>query len=136
MTRRPDPGGEAMTEADAQRFAVEWIEAWNNRDLDRVLNHCSEDVELTSPLAETILGPGRVSVQGKQALRAYWQPALARYPDLHLVLYRAYAGCRSMVLHYRSVQGLVGAEFLEFDERGAVCRVLAHYALGADPVAA
>jgi hypothetical protein len=125
-----------MTEADAQRFALEWIESWNSHDLERILRHYSEDVQVTSPLIETVLGPGRISVRGKQALRGYWSSALERYPGLRFVLFRAYAGSNSLVLHYESVQGLIGAECMEFDASGAVCRVLAHYALGADPVAA
>jgi hypothetical protein len=41
-----------------------------------------------------------------------------------------------VVLHYQSVQALVSAECMEFDDAGLVRRVLAHYALGPDPVAA
>lgn len=125
-----------MTEAEAQEFALEWIAAWNSHDLDRILGHYTEDVEVTSPLVETVLGPGRVTVRGKEGLRAYWGAALARYPELRFTLYRAYAGARSIVLHYRSVQGLVGAECMELDGSGRVRRVLAHYALGPDPAAA
>jgi hypothetical protein len=125
-----------MTEAEAQQFALEWIEAWNSHDLERILSRCAEDVEVTSPLIEAVLGPGCVMVRGKKALRAYWELALARYPDLYFILFRAYAGPRSLVLHYQSVQGLVAAECIEFDTDGAVRRVLAHYALGPDPVAA
>jgi hypothetical protein len=125
-----------MTEADAQRFALEWIESWNSHDLERILSYYSDDVEVTSPLIETVLGPGRISVRGKEALRAYWGTALQRYPDLRFVLFRAYAGPTSLVLHYQSVQGLIAAECMEFDGNGAVRRVLAHYALGADPIAA
>jgi hypothetical protein len=40
------------------------------------------------------------------------------------------------VLHYQSIQGLVGAECMELDAGGRVSRVLAHYALGPDPAAA
>jgi hypothetical protein len=125
-----------MTEADAQRFGIEWVETWNSHDLERILSHYSEDVEVSSPLIETVLGPGRTSLRGKKALRAYWGPALERYPDLHFQLFRAYAGPHSVVLHYQSIQGLIAAECMEFNGDGAVCRVLAHYALGADPVAA
>lgn len=125
-----------MTEADAQSFALKWIEAWNSHDLERILSHYSEDVEVTSALMETVLGPGRTSLQGKKALRGYWGRALERYPELRFVLFRAYAGSQSLVLHYQSVQGLVAAECMELDEQGAVRRVLAHYAMGADPVAA
>jgi len=104
-----------MTEAEAQDFAHEWISAWNSHDLDRILSHYAENVEVTSPLVEAVLGPGQVTVRGKPALRVYWGKALARYPDLRFVLYRAYAGPRSLVLHYQSVQALVGAECMELD---------------------
>lgn len=125
-----------MTEAEAQVYALEWIAAWNSHDLDRILRHYAEDVEVTSPLVETVLGPGRVTVRGKDTLREYWGAALAKYPELHFRLFRAYAGPRSLVLHYQSVQGLVSAECLELDGAGLIRRVLAHYALGPDPAAA
>lgn len=125
-----------MTEAEAQEFALEWIADWNSHDLDRILSHYADDVEVTSPLVETVLGPGRVTVRGKEMLRQYWGTALAKYPDLRFTLFRAYAGPRSVVLHYRSVQALVSAECMEFDAAGRVRRVLAHYALGPDPAAA
>jgi hypothetical protein len=125
-----------MTEAQAQEFALEWIAAWNSHDLDRILGHYTEDVEVTSPLVEAVLGPGAMTLQGKPAVRVYWEQALARFPDLHFILFRAYAGPRSVVLHYQSVQALVAAECLELDQAGRVRRVLAHYALGPDPAAA
>jgi hypothetical protein len=125
-----------MTEAEAQEFALQWITAWNSHDLDRILSHYADDVEVTSPLAETVLGPGKVTVRGKNALRAYWATALSKYPDLRFRLYRAYAGPRSVVLHYQSVQALVSAECMEFDDDGRVRRVLAHYAMGPDPAVA
>ena len=125
-----------MTEADAQRLAVESIEAWNSHDLDRILAHYTEDVEVTSPFVETVLGPGRKTVVGKAALRSYWGPIIAQYPDLHFVLHRAYAGVASVVLRYRSIQGLMSAECMELDAGGKIRRVQAHYALGFDPAAA
>lgn len=125
-----------MTEAEAQEFALEWIAVWNSRDLERILSHYAEDVVVTSPLVESVLGPGRTTVQGKRAVREYWAAGLAKYPELHFQLFRAYAGARSVVLHYQSVQGLVGAECLELDDAGRIRRVLAHYALGPDPAAA
>jgi hypothetical protein len=125
-----------MTEAEAQDFAQQWIAAWNSHDLNRILSHYADDVEVTSPLVETVLGPGRVTIRGKPAVREYWSAGLAKYPDLYFRLFRAYAGPRSVVLHYQSVQALVGAECMEFDGAGLIRRVLAHYALGPDPVAA
>ena len=43
-----------MTESEATRFAQEWVAAWNSRDLERILSHYADDVEVTSPLVPWI----------------------------------------------------------------------------------
>ena len=116
-----------MTQADAERFAREWIEAWNSHDLERILAHYTEDVEVTSPLIESVLGPGRDTVRGKAAVRGYWGPALQKFPDLRFTLKGVFAGVRSVVLHYESIRRLMSAELMELNEQGMVRRVVAHY---------
>ena len=54
-----------MTESEATRFAQEWVAAWNSRDLERILSHYADDVELTSPLVPKVLGGDQLSVRGK-----------------------------------------------------------------------
>jgi ketosteroid isomerase-like protein len=34
----------------AERFAKEWVAAWNAHDLDRVLSHYEDDFEMPSPI--------------------------------------------------------------------------------------
>ena len=38
-----------IDQAFAERFAAEWVEAWNAHDLERVLSHYAEDFEMSSP---------------------------------------------------------------------------------------
>lgn len=117
-----------MNDAQLQAFAFEWIAAWNSHDLERILSHYSEDIAVTSPFVEKIMGPGQRTISGKSALRDYWSAALGKYTDLKFDLFRAYPGVNSVVLHYRSVAGLFGMEFMRFDEQDQVCEVRAHYA--------
>ncbi|WP_230627538.1 nuclear transport factor 2 family protein [Methanosarcina barkeri] len=35
---------------EAQKFARELIEAWNSHNIDRILDHYSEDFEMTTPI--------------------------------------------------------------------------------------
>ena len=35
----------------AKQFAREWVEAWNDHDLDRVLAHYAEDFEMSCGLS-------------------------------------------------------------------------------------
>ncbi len=76
-----------MTRDDAVEFAVGWIEAWNRRDIERVLATFDDDIEFASPTA--LVTVGVATVHGKQELRSYWQAALARVTSLRFTLDRA-----------------------------------------------
>lgn len=111
---------------DHLSFAQEWIDAWNSRDLDRVLSHYSSAVVFLSPLAERRLGSGRVA--GLQALRAYWGPALEASPDLKFELETVLSGASSLTILYRNQRDQRVAETMEFDAQRRVIRSYACYA--------
>ncbi|HTE48113.1 MAG TPA: nuclear transport factor 2 family protein [Gemmatimonadaceae bacterium] len=117
-----------MTDEQALTIANEWIAAWNSHDIDRILSHYSDDVELTSALVSGILGPGQDTVRGKPALRAYFLRALEAFPDLTFDFWGAYPGHESVIVHYESVRRLRAAEFMRVDSSGRVNQVVAHYA--------
>ena len=104
-----------------------WIAAWDGRDLDIILSHYADGIELTSPIAAALLGDPSGTVRGKQALREYFSRGLARYPDLHFIAERLYVGAGSFVLQFRRPDGMTGAEFMELDGSGKIVRVVAHY---------
>ena len=112
---------------DFTRLAQEWIAAWNAHDVQRILVHYADDVELASPFVARLTGQGDGLLRGKAALCDYFTRGLQAYPSLRFDFLRLYPGVRSCVLEYRSVNGLRAAELLEFNEQGKVRRVLAHY---------
>ena len=116
-----------MVTIDFVSHAQEWIAAWNAHDLERILVQYSEDVELTSPFVSRLMGRNEGSIRGKAALRDYFTRGLKAYPDLRFDFLRLYQGVQSCVLEYRSIHGLLTAELMEFDEKGKIRRVLAHY---------
>ena len=116
-----------MVELDFHSQAQEWIAAWNAHDLEQILGHYSEDVELISPIVAKLTGRNDATVRGKEALRDYFASGLEAFPGLRFDFIRLYPGIRSCVLEYCSVNGLRSAEVMEFDEHGKVRRVLAHY---------
>ena len=75
-----------MTREEAEAFAAEWAAAWNELSVERVLAHFDEDVSFTSPTALAVVGVG--TVRGKQALRDYWNTAIARVGSLKFVVER------------------------------------------------
>jgi ketosteroid isomerase-like protein len=69
---------------DARAFADGWISEWNQKDVEAVLTHFSEDVVFTSPRAKGIVGVSRV--EGKSCLREYWTKAIDRIQTIHFTL--------------------------------------------------
>ncbi|HKW91654.1 MAG TPA: nuclear transport factor 2 family protein [Methylomirabilota bacterium] len=116
-----------MTKAQAQALAQEWIEAFNNHDLERILSHYADAVELKSLLVTKLLGDSAGTVRGKPALRSYFAKGLAASPDLRFELLDVFPGVSSVAVYLRSsVRGLQ-LEVMELDGDGQIARVLVHH---------
>jgi len=116
-----------MTRDEAWKLAEHWVGAWNAHDLELILTHYEDDVELTSPVAAQLLGTPDGKVAGKANLRAYFQRGLAAYPELHFQLENVFWGVNSVVLCYLNQKGTRTAEFMELSATGKVVRVVANY---------
>jgi ketosteroid isomerase-like protein len=116
-----------VTRDEAWRLANHWVAAWNAHDLELILTHYEENVELTSPVAAQLLGTPDGKVAGKANLRAYFQRGLAAYPELHFQLEDVLWGVNSVVLCYLNQKGTRTAEFMELSATGKVARVVANY---------
>jgi hypothetical protein len=62
-----------VTRDEAWNLANHWIAAWNAHDLDLIMTHYEDAIELTSPVAVQLLGTADGKVVGKIDLRAYFQ---------------------------------------------------------------
>lgn len=116
-----------MTKDKAWKLAKEWIAAWNAHDLEMIVTHYEEAVELTSPVAAQLLGVADGRVVGKANLRAYFQRGLEAYPELRFELEDVLWGLNSVVLCYKNQKGTRSAEFMELSASGKVIRVVANY---------
>ena len=111
----------------ASRFTSEWLQAWNEHDLDRVLSHYSDDFEMFSPVIVQVTGNQEGRLQGKQAVARYWAKALAIFPNLHFTHICTLVGVNSLVIHYLGATGKRVAEVFQFNAQGLVIRAHAHY---------
>jgi hypothetical protein len=116
-----------MTTDEAWKLAEHWISAWNAHDLDLIMAHYEDAIELTSPVAAQLLGTPAGKVIGKANLKAYFQRGLEAYPDLHFRLEDVFLGVSSVVLLYTNQNGKRTAEFMELSATGKVARVVANY---------
>jgi predicted ester cyclase len=112
---------------EAWDLARHWVAAWNAHDLDLIMTHYDEAIELTSPVAARLLEKADGKVVGKTNLRAYFQRGLQAYPDLHFQLDDVLWGINSVVLCYTNQKGTRTGEFMELSSNGKVVRVVANY---------
>jgi hypothetical protein len=115
----------------AQRFATEWIAAWNSHDLERILAHYEDNFEMSSPIIAALVGEPSGKLRGKAAVGAYWARALQKTPDLRFEFVTALAGVDSVTVYYKGHRGL-SAEVLHFSPAGRVRAAFAHYAEAAE----
>ncbi len=111
----------------AKHFASDWIDSWNDHDLDRILSHYSDEFEMSSPVIVQVAGEPSGTLKGKVAVGAYWAKALKLIPDLHFELISTLIGVDSITLYYKGARG-AAAEVFHFGPEGKVERAYAHYA--------
>jgi hypothetical protein len=116
-----------MTKDEAWNLANHWAAAWNSHDLEAIMSHYEDEVELISPAAALLLGVPDGKVTGKATLRAYFKRGLDAYPELHFHLENVLWGLNSVVLYYTNQKGSRTAEFMELSASGKVARVVANY---------
>ena len=111
----------------AKKFAQDWISAWNNHDLDRVLSHYSDDFVMSSPNIIRISGEPSGKLKGKAAVGRYWTKALQLIPDLRFELISILVGVDSITLYYQGVHGRLAAEVFHLGPDMKVISACAHY---------
>jgi hypothetical protein len=116
-----------VTRDEAWKLAEDWVAAWNAHDLDAIIAHYEDAVELTSPVAARLLGATDGKVVGKENLKTYFQRGLAAYPELNFHLVDVLWGINTVVLYYTNQSGNRTAEFMEVSAAGKVAKVVAHY---------
>ena len=103
-----------MPTPDPEKFADQWVRAWNAHDVEAVLAHFHDDVVFTSPVAARVVPDSAGVVNGKESLRHYWTAALTMLPDLHFELIGVYRGESTLVINYRNHRGELVNEVLTF----------------------
>ncbi len=116
---------EPMTHERAQTFARRWAEEWNRRDVEAVLAHFADEVEFTSPRAAATVGTA--TVHGKDALRAYWNAAMARIETIHFTIDHAVwdpASAALLIVYTSSINGQTNraGELLQLNAAGLAVR--------------
>ena len=104
-----------------------WVEAWNARDLERVLTLYDEAAIMTSDRIPALGFGDSGTVHGKDTLRAYWGKALGLVPNLHFTLIDLFVSPDSVVVLYQNERGKRICEYLRVNEAGLIVQGSANH---------
>ncbi|AWL96600.1 MULTISPECIES: nuclear transport factor 2 family protein [Bradyrhizobium] len=108
-------------------FGRTWVEAWNARDLERVLALYDEAAVMTSDRIPALGFDASGTLRGKDALRAYWGKALGLLPELHFSLIELFVSPDSVVVFYANERGKKICEYLRVNDAGLIVQGSANH---------
>jgi ketosteroid isomerase-like protein len=105
-------------------FSHDLLAAWNAHDLDVIMDHYSDDFEITSPVIKSVLGIEDGTISGKENVRIWWRRVLDKVPDLKFTFHdTALTADGSMLLMYKSSHnGKTVASAFHFNDKGQIKR--------------
>lgn len=117
-----------MTPDDAQTFAREWVKAWNDHDLEAILQHYADEVVFHSPRIRMVTGRDVDALTGKAALRDYWGKALDLARDLYFEVDQVFVGSDALTILYTNHRQQQVTETFLLQADGKVVSSVAAYA--------
>ena len=100
-----------------KQIALNWINAFNEHDLEKLLSLYSEDAVHFSPKLKIRQPETNGWIKGKPALRAWWADAFSRLPSLHYELQNLIINDEQILMEYQrkvaAEQDMMVAEILE-----------------------
>ncbi len=109
-----------LTPEFATRFAEEWIDAWNLKDIDKIMKPYSDDIEFHSPNIGKVMNTGANYLLNKKELRAYWTRALDLVPELNFVFQSVLVSSDGLTILYENDRQQNVAETFIFNKDGLV----------------
>jgi len=95
-----------MTPETLQSIAFKWFDAFNSHQLEQLLSLYDDEARHFSPKLKIRKPETNGFVEGKQALREWWQDAFERLPSLHYKVTSLTANDDRVFMEYiRNVDG-------------------------------
>jgi ketosteroid isomerase-like protein len=117
-----------ITKEFASAFAREWVDAWNEHDLEKILSHYSEDFTIESPMAVKLYPQSGGIVVGKNEVRKYWTIGLEKSPNLKFELLEVLIGVKSLALYlFNTSSKKKSVEVMSFNDEEKVYKAIVSF---------
>ena len=116
------------TRADVQRLAEDWIAAWNDHDLDRIISHYAENVtfEASTVVDRWDREDGRLI--GRTEVQEQFRKGLELAPNLHFTLEAIFLAPSGYAVLYSRENGNRVVDRVVLNDEGLAAQVTAFYA--------
>jgi ketosteroid isomerase-like protein len=101
----------------------DWLSAWNSRDLERLMNHYHENIELSSPAIVKRWNIATGKLSGKDALRKHFTKGFEDVNHMSFELLGVLNGVNGIVLVYKRGAYSMAADVITLDENGKAITV-------------
>jgi ketosteroid isomerase-like protein len=101
----------------ARQVAKQWCTAWNDQDLDSIMEHYAENVKFSSPTVINRLGITTGWIEGKTRLREHFSVGI-QAPNLRFEFIDVLLGIGGMCILYRRETGAIVTDVIELDQNG------------------
>jgi SnoaL-like domain len=108
-------------------LAERWIEAWNSKDLDRIMEHYAADVEFVASTVVRRWNKPDGKLRGHTELRDHFRRGLELAPNLHFEIEDVFSAPNGYAVLYRRENGNRVLDVVELDQDGKGRRVNAFY---------
>jgi SnoaL-like domain len=117
-----------MTEKEKlKEAALGWMDDWNNRNLEKVMAHYTDDVKLYSPTVIRRWNEIEGKLEGKAAVERHFRKGLEEMPDIRFEFHSILYGIESIILFYKRETGILAADLVMFNKEGKVKEVRTYY---------
>ncbi len=112
---------------DTQAIALDWIDAWNKRDINRIMTHYTDDIIFYSLTVTKRWGIADGKIVGKEKLRAHFLKGFELAPNLYFEFIDMLSGTDGITIVYKRETGALVADVAVLDENGKATLVKAYY---------
>jgi ketosteroid isomerase-like protein len=105
----------------------DWLSAWNSRNIERLMNHYHENVELSSPTIVKRWNIATGKITGKEALRKHFEKGFEDIYHTSFELLGVLTGINGIVLIYRTGASGMAADVITLDENGKAITINSYH---------
>ncbi|HEY1405803.1 MAG TPA: nuclear transport factor 2 family protein [Spirochaetota bacterium] len=92
-----------VTQERSEAFIKSWTGAWNNRDIEAVMSHFSDDIENSTPLVRSLLGIESGTINGAKTVSTFWKQIMDTYPEMSIRAIKCWYGIGLLSVHWEVI---------------------------------